>query len=338
MVEQHTSDTIVSSAYHVLFHQLDDSAIILDNQQTIIMSNPPALQLFSIAADNLHGMTVSKLIKQTFDLNVSLDELPATLLTKTINKDETYYYKANVKSLPDNQGNLVIFADVTELTILKQEYSEFAHTLGHDVKAPLGVAVGYSNILQGELDKDTEHRFFVDEIFNTTMRIMNICNELVLLSDLERLNSTENMPVDMRFVTENAMRRFQHVTDTRTVNLTIADKLPYVSGNAPWVEEAIVDYLHYAMVRNPSARQIDIDISLTDDQTVQFSVHHDGTNVPVTTVDEMFSDDINLATVRAEGYGLGLNVAKRLVELMGGRVAVINGDTLTFSLDTIPPK
>lgn len=58
----------------------------------------------------------------------------------------------------------------------------------------------------------------------------------------------------------------------------------------------------------------------------------------MTTVDEMFSDTINLASIRAEGYGLGLNVAKRLIELMKGNIAIINGDTLTFTLKTIPLK
>jgi len=335
-MDEHSSNPIIKSAYQVLFHQMTDGVIVLDNDHKILSINQSAEKILSSSTDALIGQAFADVIKSSFDVDVPLSDLSKTRLSCT-SKGTTYYYDVDVKTLSGDGGYLVSLKDVTEITSLRSDYSEFAHTISHDVKAPLGIAVGYSNMLQSELEDGTEQRFFVDEIFNTTMRIMNICNELVLLSDLEHLESIESMPVDMRFSIENAMRRFQHVSDTRSVTLNIDDNLSYVKGNAPWVEEAIVDYLHYAMVKNPSATNITIDVSATDDKQIRFAIQHNGTDAPVTNVEDMFSDDISLSSIRAEGYGLGLNVAKRLIELMGGEVHV-EGKALTFTLPTMPSK
>lgn len=329
MDEQHVTDSITTSAYQVLFQQIQSAVVILDNDLKISRINPAAEQLVKTTTDDICGTPLSDLLKDTFDLDTPLKNLHNLQLTRTEN-DVLYYYAVNVHTLPDSQGYLILLSDVTELVNLKKDYSNFAHTLSHDVKSPLGVAVGYSNMLQSEIEEGTESRFFVDEIFNTTMRIMNICNELVLLSDLEHLQHTETMPVDMRFVTENAMRRFKHVTDSRDINLTISDKVPYASGNAPWVEESIVDYLRYAIIQNPSSAHIDITIT-NDENNVQFAIKHDGHDAPVTKVDKMFSDTLDISSTRAEGYGLGLDVAKRLIETMDGTVAVKNNQ-LIFTL------
>lgn len=329
MSEQQTMDSIGTSAYQALFQHTHDAVVVLDNKLMVCLINPAMEEMLTQSEEAVMGADLSTLLKSAFDMDVPLKDLHNLQIKRTVD-EVTSHFKISVHTLPDSRGYLLVLRDVTEVARLKADYSNFAHTLGHDVKSPLGVAVGYSNMLQSETKEGSELRYFVDEIFNTTMRIMNICNELVLLSELEHITHTDTMPVDMQYVLENAIRRFQHVTQSRTITPVISEKLDYAKGNAPWVEEAIVDYLHYAIIDNPSSKIITIHIT-SDETHVQFAINHDGTDMPVTTVDEMFSEIFDITTIRAEGYGLGLGVAKRLIGVMNGQVD-IKDNALTFSL------
>ncbi len=328
-MNEHTTDSLVVSAYQALFQHTSDAVLVLDNTLTIRTVNPTMDQL---ATTDLQGTVLSDFLQSTFDLDTPLEDLNNIRLKRT-QDDVSTYYEAKVHPLPERQGYIIILRDITEVVNLGADYSHFAHTISHDIKAPLSIAVSYTHMLQSDIEEGTEARYFVDEIFGATMRIINICNELVLLSDLEHLKVAESMPVDMAFVVNNAVRRFQHVTDSRTITIDIPEKIKFAKGNAPWVEEAIVDYLRYAMIDNPSSKAIEIHV-IPDGDTIQFSIKHDGTEMPATTIEAMFSDTIDLKNIRAEGYGLGLNVAKRLLEHMDGSVNIVDG-MLTFTIPVI---
>lgn len=315
------------SAYQILFQQMDSPLIILDANDKISDLNLSAQKLFNVNIEKAKGLRFVHMMKTTFDYDVLLDAISDKPIPLQAN-DKTHYYRLDLKPLPDNAGHIIIFDEVTELTELQNDYSEFAHTLGHDLKSPLGVAIGYSNILQSDFEAGTETRFFIDEIFDTSMRIMNICNELVLLADIRFAEDTEMMPINLQVVLNTVLRRFSTEIATRTITINVPDNLPLILGNIPWVEEALVDFLAFAFVNNPSSTTVTIDISACKDDFIRFVIRHDGTDRLATHVETVFPDTVDLRNIRAEGQGLGLSIAKLLVEKMGGQVGITDEQSI----------
>lgn len=337
-MDDQSPDNISSQrAYRSLFLLIDDAIILIDQQYKIIQMNPIAEALLGIPQNTAVGQKLDDVLANQHDIVLSLEDLPASPI-KLLRDGKTCYFTLSLKPLPDQQGYIVKFDDVTReqnalsrVNELLAAYTDYAHTVGHDVKSPLGVAIGYSNMLQSELEQGTEAHFFADEIFYTSMRIMHICNELLLLTELQHRDNVEMAPINLNSLLETVIRRFKKELDMQETTLSIANDMPIVKGNLPWVEEVLVNYLRHVIV-DSSPSKVEIGTEKQDDNMLKIWVKHDGQALPSEQHDTLFESNLNLEEIRAEGFGLGLNVAKQLVERLQGTVGVSGGKMIYFTL------
>jgi len=336
--QSHPQNSSEQLAYQSLFLLMDDGIVIIDHQHKIIQLNPVAVALLQIPEDKAIGQVLDDVIYHQHQIELSLDNLPDDPIALQMN-DETHYYKLKLKQLSDQAGYVVIFDDVTNeqnalhrVDQLQAAYSDYAHTVGHDVKSPLGVAIGYSNMLQSELEEGTEAHIFADEIFNTSMRIMYICNELLLLSELQNPRiKVEFAPVNLNSVLDTVLRRFTKAIANQDITVKFAETMPIVKGNLPWIEEVLVDFCHHAILdRSPTTIEIGTEIEAHG--IVRVWVKHDGHELSHDEQETLFDITRNLENIRAEGHGLGLDVAKLLIEKLQGTVGVDGGQMIYFTL------
>lgn len=335
--QSYSNDLSAQLTYQSVFLLMDDAVVVLNHQHKIIHANPTAETLLHMLQDQMMGQTLGDVMSSQYHIEVSLENLPDEPIALQID-NETRYYKLNHKSIPDQARHIVIFDDVTneQIALTKVEqllsvYSEYAHIVAHDVKSPLGVAIGYSNMLQSELEQGTEAHFFADEIFDTSMRIMYICNELVLLSTLHNLNITDFSPVNLTPLIDNVVRRFTKDLASQNITVTFGDSLPIVQGNSPWIEEVLVNYLHHA-IHERVLTTIEIGVAEQDKSMVRVWVKHDGQALSDDEQTSLFDTTLNIEDIRAEGVGLGMGVAKLLIEQQRGTVGVEDGQTIYFTL------
>lgn len=339
MDNQSPDNISTQRAYQSLFLLIDDAIIIIDQQYQIIQMNPIAEALIGIPQPTAVGQKLDTVLANQHDIALSLENLPDSPI-KLLQDGKTRYFTLSLKPLPDQQGYIVKFDDVTReqnalsrVDELLAAYTDYAHTVGHDVKSPLGVAIGYSNMLQSELEQGTEAHLFADEIFYTSMRIMHICNELLLLTELQHRNNVEMAPINLNSLLETVMRRFKKEVDMQEITISIEKDMPIIKGNLPWVEEVFVNYLRHVIV-DSSPSTVEIGTEKQDNRMMQIWVKHDGQALPSEKHATLFESDLNLEEIRAEGFGLGLNVAKQLVERLQGTVGVKGEKMIYFTLPT----
>jgi two-component system sensor histidine kinase KdpD len=105
----------------------------------------------------------------------------------------------------------------------------------------------------------------------------------------------------------------------RVVNLAVPDGLPPVNIDFALMMQALLNLIDNAVKYTPQAKPIDIK-AYQEGQTVVVAVKDQGPGLPEAALDQVFNKFIRLNNTGAGGIGLGLSIAKGIVEAHNGRI------------------
>jgi signal transduction histidine kinase len=226
-----------------------------------------------------------------------------------------------------------------QLEVRNKELDAFAHTVAHDLKDPLGLILGFADVLERDHARMTaeELQSFLAIISKHGFRMNNIINELLLLSEVRKLDVTTG-PLDMKSIVDNAQMRLMHLIEEYQPEFVVPDLWPVATGYAPWVEEIWINYLSNAF--KYGGQPLYVELGATDlGDWVRFWVRDNGPGISPEAQSHLFTPFTRLAQVRAQGNGLGLSIVRRITEKLGGQVGVesegVDGKGSVFSF-TLP--
>jgi signal transduction histidine kinase len=227
----------------------------------------------------------------------------------------------------------------------KLEFSnaEFISIVAHDLKGPMSSIRGYADLIrQGAAGTTTEQQ---DE-FLATIRA-NVDRMAALVSDLSDISRIEAGRLNLE-VTDLSVARFvREACDSlkpqidarqQALALDIPEDLPRVLADPSRLTQVLTQILRNATMYTPEGGRITI-TARAEPNRVRVSVTDNGIGMAPKDQEKLFthffrSDD---RAVRVHpGWGLGLSVAKRLVEAMGGEIGAESrlgkGSTFFFTL------
>lgn len=226
-----------------------------------------------------------------------------------------------------------------ELQVRNDELDAFAHTVAHDLKNPLSIITGYSEMLL-ELEQaalDTLRREALQIIAATVDKINSIIDELLLLAEV-RKGDVQAMPLAMGVIAREACARLEQLIAQRRVKVTFVEPWPTALGYAPWVEEVWINYVSNAIKYGGDPPHLELGGNLLDHGQARFWVRDNGHGLSAAEQARLFTPFTQLARVRATGHGLGLSIVRRIIEKLGGTVgvesAIGQGSTFYFTLPT----
>jgi PAS domain S-box-containing protein len=256
----------------------------------------------------------------------------------------------------DERGNVIgvvlVFRDITErkqaeetvrrytaeLEARNEELDAFAHTVAHDLKGPLAHMVGFAQVLEqdyAEMPDEEQHRC-LHTIAQSGRKMGSIIDELLLLSSVRQVLDIEMQSLDMADIVSEAMQRLAATIEEHQAEIILPDIWPVTLGYAPWVEEVWVNYLSNAIKYGGQPPCVELGATVESDGMVHAWVRDNGPGIPPHDQARLFTPFTRLDQARADGYGLGLSIVRRIVERLGGRVAVESdmgqGSVFSFTL------
>ncbi len=212
----------------------------------------------------------------------------------------------------------------------------------HQFRTPLATIRGYTTILReglyGEVNekmKETLEKieFAVNDLLNLVDNVMDLrkVEEGRMTYDLER--------TDFRKLVEDAVEALHLLAMHKGLDLTFTAPSHeiFVSADAQKLRHVIQNLVDNAIKYTPSGF-IKTEIKETDSEVI-FSVQDSGMGIPEHVTPLLFEEFVRDDRVKAEikGTGLGLNIAKNIVEAHGGKISCESpgegkGSTFTFSL------
>ena len=238
-----------------------------------------------------------------------------------------------------------------ELTRSNVELDAFAYIASHDLKEPLRGIHNYARFVledyEDKLDDDGKHKLHT--MMKLTERMDELINGLLHYSRLSR-EELEAEPTDMASLVRRVIQSLTPRLDELRVAVRLADSLPTVSVNSVMFQEVFANLITNAMKYNDKAEKwVEIGIpaeetasqraaqARTEGMTV-LSVKDNGIGIPRERQGQIFDifRRLHARDAYGGGNGVGLTIAKKIVERHGGLLWVESEPAVGSTLFTLP--
>ena len=215
--------------------------------------------------------------------------------------------------------------DSADLKARNEELDAFAHTVAHDLKNPLTAVLTFASLVQedcADLPSDSETHRHLQMMLQNTRKMGTIIDDLLLLAGAHQMKADVREPLDMETIVAETLQRLTHIIEEHEAKITVPPSWPIAVGYGPWVEEVWVNYLSNAIKYGGRPPQVQLGAQQQKNGTTLFWVLDNGRGLTQEEQGRLFTPFTRLDQVRTTGHGLGLSIARRIVEKMGGQVGV----------------
>ncbi|MDY6937380.1 MAG: response regulator [Cyanobacteriota bacterium] len=233
-----------------------------------------------------------------------------------------------------------------------QAKSKFLANMSHELRTPLNAILGFSQMLDRDLNLTTKQHDRVGIIYRSSQHLLELINDVLDLAKIEAgemsVNATD---FDIYYLFDRLEEIFQ--IDARHKNLTllfsIAANVPqYINADEHKLRSCLSNLIGNAIKFTP-AGNITVTVSCLEpedlgnpddgDLKLVFSVRDTGLGIAAEDKERLFDAFVQTENGKksAEGTGLGLAIARRFVRLMGGDITVTSvlgqGSTFEFNIE-----
>ena len=215
--------------------------------------------------------------------------------------------------------------------------------LAHDLKTPLTSIVAYLSMLDSHQDMEPEEREKYTRIaLEKSMRLGELINEFF---DITRYNlqdiELESIEIDLSFMLEQIADELYGVLQEKslTCEVDVAENLE-VYGDPDKLARVFDNLLRNAVAYCYENSKIEIHAQMKKDD-IEIIFINEGNKIPGDMLQTIFEKFYRVDGSRSSGTGgagLGLAIAKEIVELHGGRIRAKSDDMKTQFIVTLPSK
>ena len=221
---------------------------------------------------------------------------------------------------------------------LSQTKSDLIAMLAHDFRGPLTSIVGYADLIGEFPGLESDALEFLEAIRRAAMQLSELAADTLTFSRLERNEVTLQLAeLDAGALLASVVEQY---ADRRQVDLIVTGDARVV-GDEQRLRQVFANLIDNAIKYSPRGAPPSIEVSGTL-ENVTISVRDRGIGIPaaeLSTIFDRFSRASNARKMNISGTGFGLFLAKQLVQLHGGTIAVESreGRGSTFSV-TLPRR
>ncbi|MBL7057975.1 PAS domain-containing protein [Patescibacteria group bacterium] len=345
---------LVSSEYSRFSNLVDsmsNGVLMFDLNRKLLLVNPRAQKVigrddaeFTLDAflKSIHG------IKKTFsedvggvdhesevDINNVIDNVimnnePASFQDVEINKRSYELFITPIRDFKrEISGGAIVLHDITYLKEINQLKSEFVSVASHQLRTPLTSIRLFSEMLLdevvGKINKDQKE--YVGSMHKSTVGMIQLVNNLLNLSRIEagRLEVRLKL-VDLETFIKEIIEEVEGIADEKGVAIVFNSSTPKLADELtdPNLLRQVIHNLVVNAIRYSEGRKKEVCISLAkENNDILINVRDYGIGIPSLIHERIFSKFFradNAVKVETDGNGLGLYIAKTIIEGLNGEI------------------
>jgi len=241
------------------------------------------------------------------------------------------------------RSNKLLFEANEELRKATEAKSEFLAHMSHELRTPLNVIIGFSELMidrvPGEINEEQRH--CLNDILDSGKHLLNLISDVLDLSKIEsgkmKLRLTNFALTKVIESLKNTIMPML-VSKKQSLDIKVDEEFPLVRADEAKVRQVLLNLLSNSNKFTGEGGKLKIE-AVRDGDWCQVSVIDNGIGIKKDDQDRIFEPFYQLdnpLTKEKSGTGLGLAVAKQIIERHGGRIWVESeygrGSRLTFTL------
>jgi PAS domain S-box-containing protein len=235
-----------------------------------------------------------------------------------------YAFARDITPRKESEAALVLARDEAERA--NQAKSEFLSRMSHELRTPMNAILGFSQLLEHE-NLTPGQLGNVREILHAGRHLLDLINEVLDLSRIEagRIDLSIE-PVEMVLLVNECATMVGPLAAERQISMETSPNVcaeVVVRADRVRLRQILINLLSNAVKYNQEAGRVFIDCQKSDG-SIRLSVRDTGKGIPPESMHLLFRPFERLVSPYAgiEGTGIGLVLAKRLAEAMGGKIGV----------------
>jgi len=224
--------------------------------------------------------------------------------------------------------------------------SDFLANMSHELRTPLNAIIGFSEVINTGMfgPLSVRYREYGGYVLNSGVHLLALINEILDLSRLEAGKlELQDQDVDLSFVVRDALRLVEAQAEKSKIHLSEAMRgdIPLIRGDERRLRQILINLLANAVKFTPEGGRVRVSIFRRDAE-LAIEVSDTGIGMAPEHIPkalEPFGQIESKVSGKYEGTGLGLPLAKRLIELHGGTLTIESkpnaGTRVTV---TVPPE
>lgn len=225
-----------------------------------------------------------------------------------------------------------------ELQLAYQELETFSHSLSHDLRNPLAIIKGFSELLERRYHNllDEAGNNYVDRIHSSALKMNEQIEEILLFHRVQKAPLNPQW-VDITLLSEDIIESFKLKSEERVLEINIAEGLG-AEADSGLLKIVLDNLLSNAWKYTSKKEKGLIEVGeLPDQETPTFYVKDNGAGFDMSHVEDLFKPFKRLhGEAEFHGNGIGLTAVQRIIERHGGRIwatgKVEEGATFYFTL------
>ncbi len=332
---------------------LTDGILVFDKQRNLSLINPRAQEFLRVNEKEIIGKPVLELagfgnLKRLIKiLGKKIKSAPMQELTVA----ENLVLEVSAVPLFEQKkkiGTLVILRDITREKRIEQMKTEFVSITAHQLPTPLS-AIKWTlrMLLDGDLGEVTkEQKKFIEKTYRSNERMIGLINDLLNITQIEEGRHVYKKDFyDIEKICRDIISSYKEEIKRKKINFKFiaAKKLPEVNIDKEKIELAIRNIIENAIRYTSSKGKMIVFLQCKEKgknkKEIKVSVYDSGVGIPTDQQFRVFTKffrGANIIRMETEGTGLGLFIAKNIIEAHKGRIWFESqegkGSTFCFTL------
>ena len=255
--------------------------------------------------------------------------------------DENARLRAHIVELESTKESLGVALEAAQAA--SKGKSAFLAAMSHELRTPLNAIIGFSELMNSEAFGPLGHanyKGYSGDIAQAGSHLLALINDILDISKLEakKAELTETN-VNIADLLGSAVHVMEPIAAKAQVSLMLfLPYLPFVLGDERRIKQVILNLLSNAIKFTPAGGRVSVSAKM-DDEGIKIAVEDTGigmTKENIPKAFERFTQIDSRLSRKYEGTGLGLPLARHLMEIHGGRLTLISelgtGTTATMWL------
>ncbi len=323
-----------------ILESMAEGILVTDAYERFIVANRAAEQILGIDRETLLGRGIAETIGMPqlwagLSPGLMSGEEGAFETAFTFRERRIRIHAAPVLEAGRSFGMVAVLQDVTREYLAEEAKRKFVASISHALRTPLTAIRGYTEVMTGGMAGELPPMLnqFLKSIRENAVRMTLLTNNIISIAELERGSLDLNyQKVDIAELVSTVRSQYTEQMEARNLALVVTsdEGLPSIEGDQNRVRAVLDNLLSNAVKYSEPGTCIYVDLGQLHatngiPEFISISIRDEGIGVPLSEHARIWERFYRIElpqSTEPDGLGIGLTIAKALVEAHGGRIWV----------------